>query len=571
MPRTDAVYLCHAYLTKVPLGAIEPFVQAFTLPGETVVDPFAGSGMTGLAAQRLGRRAVVSDISVLGRHIGTGYAAKVAASDLKVAMREVVSNARKAVGEIYQTRRQADGHEVEQVRTVWSFTYICPTCTASIVYFDHLSPTGSPPKSCPSCDAPFVRRSWTRGPDVPVEVVVRGPSGKQVSQPVGAFDQAQIASAEADQRLASVPSLTIGTEREMFSRSGLGKVGLSETKAFFSARNALVLTALRSSIMTVPDPNIRQKLLFAFTASLARASRRYQWGPKRPLNAQNQTYYIAPVYYEWNVFELFERKVEASIKATALLSRGSGLFPDDGTFDYVTASATRLDHLEDESVDYVFTDPPFGSNLFYSDMSLFHEAWLDGVTDPSDEAVVFTTGNRKKTSAARYETLLTEAFREAFRVLKPGRAMSVVFGNSSGEVWGFVQRALREAGFADAPIHVAVLDKGQRSVKGLNSGSEKVATVDLVMTVEKPKSPTVHKSRELIQGDVGSLIRVALNANDLDARNPSHVYARVLKEAIAQHCALDNLHLADVLTALFNAGYVLDPKSGLLIAPMKAA
>ena len=57
--------------------------------------------------------------------------------------------------------------------------------------------------------------------------------------------------------------------------------------------------------------------------------------------------------------------------------------------------------------------------------------------------------------------------------------MSVVFGNSNGTDWGVVQRAIREAGFSAVPAHVAILDKGQRSVKGLNSGSESVVTVDL--------------------------------------------------------------------------------------------
>ena len=39
-------------------------------------------------------------------------------------------------------------------------------------------------------------------------------------------------------------------------------------------------------------------------------------------------------------------------------------------------------------------------------------------------------------------------------------------------MWGLVQRFLRDSGFNAAPVHVAILDKGQRSTKGLNSGSE---------------------------------------------------------------------------------------------------
>ena len=93
------------------------------------------------------------------------------------------------------------------------------------------------------------------------------------------------------------------------------------------------------------------------------------------------------------------------------------------------------------------------------------------------------------------------AFAEAFRILKLGRYMSVVFGNSSGRIWGLVQRAVRDAGFKAAPVHVAILDKGQRSVKGLNSGSESVVTVDLVLTLQKPA--------EAESADDGHVLRTA--------------------------------------------------------------
>ena len=109
------------------------------------------------------------------------------------------------------------------------------------------------------------------------------------------------------------------------------------------------------------------------------------WSAQRPLNAQNQTYYIAPTYYEWNVFELFQRKIEASLRADIELFGGQGepLFhqANGKLVSYELASADRLSHLGDDSVDYVFTDPPFGSNIFYSDMSRFHEAWLGRTTD----------------------------------------------------------------------------------------------------------------------------------------------------------------------------------------------
>ena len=575
VPRTDAIYNCHAYLTKVPVGAIKPFIEAFSAPGELVVDFFAGSGMTGLAAQAVGRRAALSDISALGRHIALGYLTQVSPESLLQAADVVTKVARKKLGALYMTRRGTSLTEVEMVRTVWSFTYRCPACAKDLVYFEHVTPTGGPPSMCPSCNAPFARRAWPRGDDVPVQVVARGYDGILAEQPISKVDRERIATARTDARLGDVPSLEIDESREMYSRSGLGKAGLRQTKDFFSARNAIALQELWQAIGSIKDEYIRQKLRFAFTAILARASRRYQWGPKRPLNAQNQTYYIAPLYYEWNIFELFKRKVSATIRASHELFGQIPLFAatDGREVTYAVASADKLSHLGSESVDYVFTDPPFGSNIFYSDMNLFHEAWLGSVTDPTSEAVVHTTGKRKFGSQQRYQDLLRRAFGESFRVLKPGRFMSVVFGNSSGQIWGLVQRALRESGFEPAPINVTVLDKGQRSVKGLNSGSEGVITVDLILTVRKPDHNPTEKTPQINESvDAVALIAEAIaSLNAKEARNPSHVYARILRQAIQRHLPLDQLHLSDVLVALRAAGYGVDHKTGLLVEAKKVA
>jgi len=443
-----------------------------------------------------------------------------------------------------------------------------------MVYYRHLRKNKTAqPDACPKCGEAFVRRAWPKAEDVPVEVVVNGENGKLVEQEVQEVDLRAIDEAKRDPRQEQVPSRRIDKDREMYRRSALGKHGLTETKQFFSPRNAIALVELWNAINGVADERFRTKLRFAFTAILPRASRRYQWGPKRPLNAQNQTYYIAPVYYEWNVFDLFRRKIEAAIRADEELHRAMPLFASDvaGNVQYEISSAEALTHVEDESVDYVFTDPPFGSNIFYSDMNLFHEAWLGSTTQYTREAVLHTTGQKKNGAAERYQELLRRAFGEAFRVLKPGRYMSVVFGNSKGAIWALVQRALREAGFDSVPVHVAILDKGQRSIKGLNSGSEGVVTVDLVLTVRKPEDDEHTELEASSLADAKDLLHSAIGAlEDERARNPSYVYAATVREAIRRHQRVDNLHLGDVLIALRNAGYTIDSKTGLLQWPVSS-
>ena len=127
-------------------------------------------------------------------------------------------------------------------------------------------------------------------------------------------------------------------------------------------------------------------------------------------------------------------------------------------------------HLKTGAVDYIFTDPPFGSNIFYSEMNLFHEACSARSQIARLKLSFIQQETARTAQRIAMKPLLRAAFIEAFRILKPGGHMSVVFGNSSGCIWGLVQRAMRDAG-CSAASHVAILEKGQRSVKGLNSAS----------------------------------------------------------------------------------------------------
>jgi 16S rRNA G966 N2-methylase RsmD len=555
--RGDPVYMAHAYLTKVPVSAIIPFIEANTSEGDVVADPFAGSGMTGVAAAACGRRALLSDISVLGQHIGVNYLNIVPSGLLRSSARRLVAGAQELLGDVYRVECQRCHRQAQRAKTVWSVVVECPGCHAGVNYYRSMEQANwkKPKMVCPSCGTHVSSRNNRVGEQAVEDFIRCTCSPNQLGQApsVEAFD----VPAGLD-----LPHVEITADREMYRASALGKSGMTTVASFYSPRNLAVLAALRKGIHDETDGALSEKLLFAFTAILTRASKRYQWSPQRPLNAANANYYVAPVYYEWNVYELFERKVEACIRSDEWItgSRSTLVGSERSPMDirYTIQSADSLAY-EDASVDYVFTDPPFGSNLFYADMALFQEGWLGEFTDVTQEAVIDRSAGTKRTSR-RYEALLTKALSECKRILKPGGRISMVFGNSSGKVWALVQRAVRAAGLRILGDDLVVLNKGQRSVKGLASGFEHVATLDLILTLEASVSsepnPTTPDREELRQA--------AVSTANTSRTTPSHIYLEILRHALRRNWSLADLDLKLVTDALTEEGWDVDPKTGYL-------
>ncbi len=557
--RSDPVYMAHAYLTKVPVEAITPFIEAFTVPGDVVLDPFAGSGMTGVAAAVTGRRARLFDVSVLGRHIGRNYVSIVDPDLLRKRAAEAILKVHEQLGDVYSVRCQRCDAAAKLVKSVWSMLMACHSCGRPVNFYRALEAAGWDKSGmiCPHCGDAFTSKACRLDEESVVDWIACSCSLTQIEQP---WTSGPV---EVDATGVEWPDLPIEPTRQMYVASALGRHGLTSTASFFSKRNLVVLGALKRAIDSVEERDLREKLYFAFTGILTRASKRYQWSRKRPLNAANANYYVAPVFYEWNVFDLFERKVNAAIRADDWIRRARGTdtlfdFGEQADVQYELASADVLP-MPDASVDYVFTDPPFGSNIFYSDMNLFHEAWLGETTDAAAEAVVDRVDTGLLRTAERYEKLVTDALRECRRVLKPEGVVTIVFGNSSGAMWALLQRSIVRAGFGVDPELITVLDKGQRSVKGLASGFENVSTLDLVLTLrpaEGTSSPATHPGLDELDAVVDDLL---VSNGDL---TPSHLYVELLRTGLKSGWDLSVLNLSHVTERLRSADREIDRKTG---------
>jgi DNA modification methylase/transcriptional regulator with XRE-family HTH domain len=518
--KATTTYRAHSYHTKVPPSAIKPFIEAFSEPGDLVSDPFCGSGMTGVAALECGRDALLSDLSPAAVHIARNYTAPCDPKAFRAAFDRLKVIVQPTMRWLYTPIGSRDAVEY----TVWSDVFACHACASEITYWGAFHQGGGSELVCPVCTAILDKLDLKWVGERPVQTHMAGDGRRIVHHAPTNAELALIDEVASTAIPYWIPRVAFGSDREMW-RSAHATMGINEVAGFYTRRNLHALAALRHAIVeAAPGGRVREALLFAFTACVNRASKRYQWNAKRPTNVMTGTLYVSSLRYEWNVWSLFRRKAGDVLRffesrpATA------------SVVQVFQSSATDLGGVPDGAAALVFMDPPFGSNIFYADSSLLWDAWLGAETDQGAEIVVNqrrgrTVGGK---DLALYGDMMTKAFSEAARVLRPGGRAVLTFSNTDDRVWAEVQDALSDAGLETQSVHV--LDKGQPSIKGVKSqlGQERVTRLDLALTLAHRARARQERTRAP-ESFVDASIQRALNEG-LTA--PDHVYSNVLRDVL---------------------------------------
>jgi DNA modification methylase len=462
--KADPMYRLATYYTKVPPAAIEALIRHYSDKGDVILDPFCGSGMTGVAALRLGRNAVLSDLSPLASlisyHTTSLRNTRLAHSvDGLRAFAEALSN------RLYQ---DADGKVVSYA--VWSEQYVCESCGHSGDLYDVLpdfeGETIRAMFACEGCAANISTRTMRRRMTTEYDALLRQPirsestSLRLLSYNDGRHVRRRSATSadisKLSEMLAAVHSRTppeipyfhLSHERNNLPENW----GISHLHHLYTPRNWAAI----SEWMDVgpADPGSKLFALSVFHENSATKRNRFYIDKRRPqgspIGPLSNTLYVPSLQVETNIGEKLVTAIDHISRA---ISSGSDVFP--GAVLVSTGAANRLLEVPDESVDYIFTDPPFGANINYSEQSFLLE-WWSGVETNSEQEAITNSAQRK--GVAEYRALMTASFKECARVLKPGRWMTVEFSNSSNEIWHAVQAAIDASGLVVASV--GVLDKG---------------------------------------------------------------------------------------------------------------
>ncbi len=515
----DILYSAHSYHTKVPPQAIARYILHYTKPGDLVFDPFSGSGMTALAAVLCGSRHIIDPDGVISNVnwgaripvIGELSPAATLISSVYVnppPATSFESSARKALNEAQKkcaSEWMLDGRPVSYF--VKAELLGCPAChhvmaSAQVVRMtDSIGSAVSFP--CAACGASVskapskgsfaqrLERSLTTEMDPYLRVAVKQRKERTIAvyfadKRTPTFRElTEVESAQIDRELPLtdrwIPTEPLIAGDRNLIKDCCGSYGISHIHHFYTPRQLRAVSHLWDEVKKDPDYFIRRALQFFVQSYALGITRMNRFIPAKegkdiPGSQVNRyftgTMYIPSMMSEVSPEYLYKRKIEKLGKAFGAINQANG------ARSLVTTQSATTSQLPDNSIDYIFVDPPFGQNLQYSELNQIWEAWLNLKTNRSVEAVV---DEARKRDIFEYGKLMQHSFRTMFRVLKPGRWVTLEFHNSLNSVWAAIQEGLFSAGFIVADVRV--LDKQQDTYKQSRQGLVKK---DLVISAYKP-------------------------------------------------------------------------------------
>jgi DNA modification methylase len=516
--KSNPLYFAHYYSTKVPPEAIVPYILHYTKPGDIVLDGFCGTGMTGVACQLVDRqnhpnrglrRAVLVDLSPAATFIAamTNSISSIVSylDEVDEIVREVekklkyllvTSHNGWARGEKDSSKRKnsptlhsSTSGEINYV--VWSDVFNCSECGLETSYWDliFMGPGMAIPKTlkCPKCDVihttKTLQRNWVSKYDHELGTLIK--QAKQIPVLINySVGKKRFEKTPDEQDLENLNKLEninlpfgvpiVKTPYGFNTEQPKKSHGFTHVHHFFSRRNLFLISEIWRRIVDIKNPVERNSVLYLFTGAIQRVWKlnRYMPAHDRHVGPLSGTLYVSQVTAEIPVTSYISERVKDIKRITSTTNLNNVIVS--------TQSTTDLQNIPDKCIDYIFTDPPFGGNLNYSELNVFIEAWLQVYSNQKPEAIINTYQGK---SIDSYTALMRDCFREYYRVLKPGRWITVEFHNSENAVWNSIQESLRQAGFIVADV--STLDKQKGTTKQLSYAS--AVKQDLIISAYKPE------------------------------------------------------------------------------------
>lgn len=300
----------------------------------------------------------------------------------------------------------------------------------------------------------------------------------------------------------------------------------------------------------------KELLKLAFTANLANCSKLVppikSRGEMAP-GAWMTGFYTGETYIENNVLDYFENRLNKAIKGKKeflqCIKIDRDLFTNASKTSRATYKVTNDDakklNLEDESISYVFADPPYGEAVPYFEQSVIWNSWLNITPDYKNEIVISDSKIRDKGSI-NFENDINIAFSEIRRVLKNDKYFSLTYHSLSGSEWSAITNACIKNGFELYKFEWLV----QKAFTPRQINRTQSIKGDVLITFKKlPKIPSFDK----ITSNALSIILVAkilewLQNKPLDT---NQIFLNVMNMIFEKRIVSDSVDLLEILLKNF--------------------
>lgn len=528
--KTHPIYKAHSYHTKVPHLAIMRYMLHYTNPGDIVLDGFSGSGMTAVAGAacahpeeeaklqlekssesiRWGsRKVIINDLSPFATFIGSNYILPIELYSFEKSAREILSGLKDEYGWMYETVDPDTGNKCLIDYVVWSEVFNCSECGQEIVYLnealDHKADKLLEEFKCPHCSLTLNKRKLTKTYSKTFDKILDKTVSKPKRKPIYLVyrESKQKKQKQLDENDFDVlnkiedleypkimPSEELPYMHMTHERARMDNAGVTHLHHFYLKRCALSLCYLWNSIENISSNRVKRMLKFFFEQAITSMDLQNRFRAKTYSHVNNKmplVYYIPSQISEVSPWSVLENKLGRILKTFT-----NSCFSDRTSISSTGSSAAMK--IPENSVDYIFTDPPFGENIYYADLNFQIESWHKVFTNSKTEAII---DRAKSKDLDHYRSLMKNVFNMYYFALKPGRWLTVEFSNSHAKVWNSIQTALQDVGFIVA--NVSALDKQMGSYRAVTTTT--AVKQDLVISAYKPS-----KQLELIFSEKGDSV-----------------------------------------------------------------